>query len=438
MPLRHPRLRFKQGNDITLLENGVELFPAMCDAFDAATTSIHLETYIYRLDDTGIKILRHLALAVERGVKVRVVIDGFGCVDNDLEVQARLDAVGVKCRIYRPEPRRFGLFIFNLLRLRRLHRKLCVVDSRIAFVGGINIEDDYIVDARAQGAAQTQTIKGDPRFDYAVRVTGPVVPDIVHALDLLWLRLFWIIPVSGSNGRSLTDMITDSDEDLYREHANGKRRWRHLHFRRPLHHSDHTPQTGNSTAALALRDNLRFRKTIEASYLNAISTARHDIIIANAYFLPGHMLRQALTDAAKRGVRVRLLLQGKVEYHLQYHATRWIYDYFLHNGIEIYEYLPSFLHAKVAVIDHIAIVGSSNLDPFSLFLAREANLVIDDASFARKLRLSLESAMSHGSRIIEHSLYDRRGWFRRLLDAAAYKLLRFGVSLSGKGNDIEY
>ena len=429
MRFHHPRLRWKQGNHLTLLENGVELFPAMCDAFDKATTSIHLETYIYRLDETGINILRHLALAVERGVKVRVVIDGFGSADQDLEIQARFEAVGVKCRIYRPEPRSFEIFNFNLLRLRRLHRKICIVDSRIAFVGGINIENDFIPDAI-----------DDPRFDYAVRVTGPVVPDIVHAVDLLWLRLAWMIPIEGA-GRSQKDLITDSVEDLTNgsgDTKNGKSRWRHLHFRRRLHYPDHVKQTGNSNAALVLRDNLRYRSTIESSYLKAIRTARNDIIIANAYFLPGHRIRRALCDAVKRGVRVRLLLQGKIEYHLQYHATRWIYDYFLHSGIEIYEYLPSYLHAKVAVIDNTAIVGSANLDPFSLFLAREANLITDDASFARTLKLSLENAITHGSRIIEHSLYDSRGWFKRLLDAAAYRLLRFGVSLSGKGNDQEY
>ena len=445
MRFRHPRLHWKQGNHLTLLENGVALFPAMCKAFDAAKTSIHIETYIFRLDDTGTNILRHLALAVERGVKVRVVIDGYGCVGHDLEIQARLEAVGVKCRIYRPEPRRFGLFIFNMLRFRRLHRKLCVVDSHIAFIGGINIEDDFVSDdgARtvahlAHDATSRNSLKTDPRFDYAVRATGPVVSDIVHALDLLWLKLTWIRPVFGSGDRPDSKMITDSDLDLEIGRPTAMRLWRHLHFRRPLHRASSYKHTGDTTAALALRDNLRFRQTIEASYLKAIQDARHDIIIANAYFLPGHTLRHALSDAIKRGVRVRLLLQGKIEYHLQYHATRWIYDNFLHAGIEIFEYMPSFLHAKVAVIDSIAIVGSSNLDPFSLFLAREANLVIDDAGFAAELRQSLEIAMTQGSQIIEHSLYDSRGWLTRLLDWLAYRLLRFGVSLSGKGNDSEY
>ena len=441
MRFRHSRLHWKQGNHLTLLENGVALFPAMCKAFDAAKTSIHIETYIFRLDDTGTNILRHLALAVERGVKVRVVIDGYGCAGHDLEIQARLEAVGVKCRIYRPEPRRFGLFIFNMLRFRRLHRKLCVVDSHIAFIGGINIEDDFVLEAGTHTTGHTTLTpahKTDPRFDYAVRATGPVVSDIVYALDLLWLRLTWIRPVFGPGTRPDSKMITDSDLDIETGRSTAKRIWRHLHFRRPLHRSSSYQHTGDTTAALALRDNLRFRQTIEASYLKAIQDARHDIVIANAYFLPGHTLRHALSDATKRGVRVRLLLQGKIEYHLQYHATRWIYDYFLHAGIEIFEYLPSFLHAKVAVIDNIAIVGSSNLDPFSLFLAREANLVIDDARFAAELRQSLEVAMAQGSQIIEHSLYDSRGWLKRLMDSLAYRLLRFGVSLSGKGNDSEY
>jgi cardiolipin synthase len=441
MRFRHPRLHWHPGNHLTLLENGEGLFPAMCKAFDSAKTSIHLETYIFRLDDTGTHILRHLAQAVERGVKVRVVIDGYGCVDHDLEIQARLEAVGVQCRIYRPEPRRFGLFVFNMLRFKRLHRKLCVVDSHVAFIGGINIEDDFVDQAgvhTGEHATSTLTLKNDPRFDYAVRATGPVVSDMVQALDLLWLRLTWIRPVFGSGDRPDSKMITDSDLDLQTGRQTTKHAWRHLHFRRNLHRSSSYKQTGDTTAALALRDNLLFRRTIEASYLKAIQNARHDIVIANAYFLPGHTLRQALSDAAKRGVRVRLLLQGKIEYHLQYHATRWIYDYFLRQGVEIFEYMPSFLHAKVAVIDSIAIVGSSNLDPFSLLLAREANLVIDDAGFAAELRQSLQAAMMLGSKIIEQRLYDSRGWLTRLLDSMAYRLLRFGVALSGKGNDSEY
>ncbi len=407
-------LRWKSGNAITLLENGVELFPALCEAFDRATTSIHLETYIFRVDEAGKKILQHLKLAALRGIKVRVVLDGFGCAEQDQEIQAQLMAAGALCRIYRPEPKSFGLNGFDTLRLRRLHRKIVIIDGKTAFLGGINFEDDY--------SENDPTIRhSDPRFDFAVQVTGPVVQDAIHALDILWLRLVH------------TQREHHHQPDSHPLHK--LRYLRHLHLRHPVHRSSHVAPAGNITAALVLRDNLRFRKSIESAYLASIDAAKHDIVIANAYFLPGHKLRKALIAAANRGVRVRLLLQGKIEYQLQYHATRWIYDQFLKQGIEIYEYIPSFLHAKVAVMDDWSTVGSSNLDPFSLLLAREANLMIQDAGFAAQLRQSLELAMSRGSRVIEHSLYSRRGWLTQAGDAIAYFLLRMGVALSGKNED---
>jgi hypothetical protein len=129
-------------------------------------------------------------------------------------------------------------------------------------------------------------------------------------------------------------------------------------------------------AGLLLRDNLLNRGQIEKAYRRAIGLARHEIVIANAYFLPGRKLRQALIHAAQRGVRVRLLLQGRYEYFMQYHAARPVYRQLLEAGVEIYEYSESFLHAKVAVIDASherpwATVGSSNLDPFSLLLGSQ-------------------------------------------------------------------
>jgi cardiolipin synthase len=411
-------IRWKAGNDVTLLENGVELFPALCEAFDAAVTSIHMETYIFRFDVVGKTILRHLTQAALRGVKVRVVLDGYGCAVEDEELQSQFQAAGAQCRIFRPEPKSFGLNGFNTQRLRRLHRKITTIDSQIAFIGGINIEDDY-------SASAPDIRLSDPRFDYAVRVTGPVVSEVVHAQDLLWLKTAWM-----NESAHLTP------EDISRA-AKGSRIWRHLHlrhlrFRRPLHLSKGVTHTGQIKAALLLRDNLRFRKAIESAYLSTIAQATDNIIIANAYFLPGHKLRKALIRAANRGVRVRLLLQGKIEYRMQYLATRWIYDQFLQAGIEIYEYLPSFLHAKVAVIDQTSTVGSSNLDPFSLLLAREANIMVEDAQFSNQLQRSLEHAITHGSHVVELTLYGQRGWLVRMGDACAYLLLRIGVALSGK------
>ena len=428
MSLNHPHLRWHNGNAVTLLENGLELFPALCEAFDAAHTSIHLETYIFRLDAAGLKVLDHLKRAAERGVKVRVVLDGYGSARDDRTIQSLLRAAGAQCRIYRPEPKYLSYQSFDFSRLRRMHRKTALVDSHLAFIGGINIEDDY------SGLSEEDLLTNkEPRFDYAVRLTGPLAIELMRAQDLLWLQIGWPL----SNEALYDDTSIKAPVTLKQwKHRHVRRlRLRLLRFKHAAYARNRMPHAhaGTMRAALVLRDNLRYRRTIEAAYFAHIATAQHEIVIANAYFLPGMKLRHALIDAAARGVRVRLLLQGKIEYRMQYHATRWIYQQFLKHGIEIYEYLPSYLHAKVAVIDGVSVVGSSNLDPFSLLLARETNIVVDDAAFTATLTHSLESAFAQGSQIIEPSLYHERSWFACATDACAYILLRIGVALSGKG-----
>src|SRR5690606_19218897 len=160
-------------------------------------------------------------------------------------------------------------------------------------------------------------------------------------------------------------------------------------------------------------DARRVHKSSLGPCLYGIERAGRDILSANAYFCPGRQCRKALLRAAARGVRVRLLLQGKIEYHMQYYATRSLYDPLLRGGVEIYEYMPGYLHAKVAVIDDMATVGSSNLDPFSLLLAREANVVVDGPSLARDLRHRLEDAITSGGRLVRALEYQRRGWWWR-------------------------
>lgn len=401
MKTEQVKLEWTDGNNIRLLQNGADFFPALCSAIDAAQVSVHLETYIFMLDRTGILVLECLMAAARRGVKVRVVLDGFGSAMNVLAVRARLIEAGAQCRIYRPEPRWFARFIPSRSRLRRLHRKVTIVDGRLAFIGGINIIDDY------DDLDPTDGISS-PRFDFAVQVEGPLVADAAYAQDLLWVRLNWM---------------------RLRRHP---RDWNRMRLTKPR--PAHVPPCGMLRAALVLRDNLRFRQTFERAYLYGITQARRDILIANAYFFPGRQFRRALAKAAARGVRVRLLLQGKVEYRMQYHATRSLYDQLLRDGIEIFEYMPGYLHAKVAVIDNVATVGSSNLDPFSLLLAREANVVVDSQPFAWDLQERLETAIREGGRFIRPLDYQRRGWLRRWVDAVSYTLLRIGVALTGSSD----
>ena len=202
------------------------------------------------------------------------------------------------------------------------------------------------------------------------------------------------------------------------------------------HASQQDPEARGMRAALVLRDNVRNRSRIEKAYRRAIGAARHDIIIANAYFMPGGKLRRALILAAKRGVRVQLLLQGRYEYFMQYHAARPVYGALLAAGVEIHEYEPSFLHAKVAVIDAHgdkpwATVGSSNLDPLSLLLAREANVVVQDAAFAIDLRQRLVHAMQHAGRRMDPARYAGRPLRQRVLDRVAFGLMRLALWVTG-------
>jgi cardiolipin synthase len=188
-------------------------------------------------------------------------------------------------------------------------------------------------------------------------------------------------------------------------------------------------------ASLVLRDNVRFRRSIEGNYRLAIGLAKSEIIIANAYFIPGVQLQRALLRAARRGVQITLLLQGRYEYFMQYHASRAVYRVMLDAGISIIEYEASFLHAKVAVMDAeggaLATVGSSNLDPLSLLLAREANVFVRDEAFAAELRAHLLEAIAKGRRVQpdEHTHWPLMA---RGMNWIAYAVMRTLLFVSGK------
>ncbi|MDP2132316.1 MAG: cardiolipin synthase ClsB [Sulfuritalea sp.] len=376
---------FVAGNRLSLLESGIEYFPALIAAIDAALHEVHLETYIFADDSTGRRVAAALVRAAQRGVAVRVLVDGFGARDFAAGIGASLAAAGVEAMTYRPEA---GRYDFRRHRLRRLHRKLATVDGRIAFVGGINVIDDF--DDGGSAAA---------RFDYAVSVEGPLVARIHADVRHVW-RLV---------------------------------RWARLGRRPPPPPAlpAAPPVAGTTLAALVIRDNLRHRRAIEHAYLQAIHLARREILISNAYFLPGRRFRKVLLAAAKRGVAVRLLLQGQTDHILLHYATQSLYDRMLSAGVRIFEYEPAELHAKVAVIDDDwATVGSSNIDPFSLLLSREANVVVRDAVLAGELRTSLEAAIKGAAREIRLEDQRRRAWPARLASHIAYSLARFLIGVT--------
>jgi cardiolipin synthase A/B len=379
-------LEFLGGNKLQLLTNGSAYFPALEQAFETAQHEIYLETYIFADDKTGRRIAAALVRAAGRGVSVHVLVDGFGSKGMFEQTRQLLAASNIEVLIFGPKTSPLTL---RRNRLRRLHRKLVVVDARVAFVGGINIIDDMHTPGQKP-----------PRYDYAVRIEGPLLTSLLEQTERLWRRVAW------------------------------------ASLRRVLqrHPPVHAAAQGDQRAVLVVRDNLRHRSDIEDAYLAAIAEAREEIIIANAYFFPGKRFRSALRTAAARGVRVMLLLQGRVEYMLLHYATRALYGSLLDAGVEIYEYHKSFLHAKVAVIDQRwATVGSSNIDPFSLMLAREANLVADDLKFSQELRGSLYDHMQHGAMVVAKSAWHRQPLWRRVLIWSAYGCARLLMGLVGYG-----
>ena len=387
---------FIGGNRVGLLQGGDELFPAMQRALAAACRQVWLATYIFHDDEAGLAIAAALGAAARRGVQVHVVVDGFGSMASIAALRQRLTADGVRLDVFRPLER-WSAWL-QPSQLRRLHHKLCVVDEAVAFVGGINILDDRL-DLK-HGRSER------PRLDYAVELRGPVVTQARQLVQAFAMRAHL-----GQDWRSEVGALARSTQPV--AHT--------LQLLRGLRTTPATPPEPQPPlkplrpvqVAFVVRDNFSQRRAIERRYIEAVRAARLCVDIACPYFDPRRAFRRSLRAAAQRGVRVRLLLQGKVDYRLAALAARVLYDELLADGVRIFEYTPAFLHAKVAVVDDDwATVGSSNIDPLSLLLNLEANAVVRDADFALQLRSRLDAALAESAEISAPPL--RQGWRRRL------------------------
>jgi cardiolipin synthase A/B len=383
--------RYTAGNTVTLLRSGAEYFPALIEAIAKAEREIWIETYIFADDATGRAVADSLVAAARRGVSVRVLVDGWGArhyLTRGLE--RRLRDGGVDLLKYRPEVHPWH---FRSHRLRRLHRKVCQIDGRIAFVGGINVIDDMNTPGHKP-----------PRVDFAVCVCGPLLVPVIQTMQRVWA----IVEIA---------QLRSSDVPLFPD-------------------EEPAQSAGTQVAKFTIRDNLRHRRDIERAYLAALRTARAEILIATAYFFPGVRFRRALMNAAARGVKVTLLLQARVEYRLLHYASRALYGQLLSAGIGIQEYHRSFLHAKVAVVDsQWATVGSSNIDPYSFLMSREANVFVRDAAFAGELRVELLGMIGSGSRPVPPQDWARRSRFAKAMTWVAYGVVRVAMGMLRYGGD---
>jgi len=384
--MRH--VDFIADNEVKLLHCGTDYFPALVEAIGAAQYEVYFETYIFADDETGRRVLTALKEAAGRGVVVRMITDWFGTGHKAAyRMHAEVTAAGVEHRIFNPWFRRG---------VTRTHRKICVVDRQVAFVGGININDDMFTDYDHTIPLQA------PRWDFAVGVRGPLV-DAIHAeAETQWKRL---------------------------GHMNLVKR---LSLFNEVRKANKIARQAAVQAGFVVRDNLRNRRTIQRAYLQALGRARKSVLLANPYFAPGRKFRRALAATAQRGVEVVLLI-GVGDIWLQDAVAHSFYPKLLEAGVKVVEYRKTQLHAKVAVIDdEWATVGSSNVDGLSLFLNQEANVVIKDAQFARALRQHIEAAIADGVVIHPHD-FEHVGRMRRIGYEIAYIVYRTVMRIFASG-----
>ena len=336
---------FVAGNHITTLVNGARIFPAMLDAIRSARHSINFETYVFTDGPMARDFIEALAERAQAGVKVSAIFDALGTHKMGMENLARLREAGVEVVKYHSifwfDPRRYN---------HRTHRKLLIIDGETAFVGGVGIAELWTGDADSPQHWR----------DNHYKVTGPVVAQLQAVFMANWLK-------TGGH---------------------------------VLHGDDYFPPlagTGSSLAQ-ALRSSAG-NANLDLMYLLAIASARKTLRIESPYFLPDTLTRRELTEAARRGVRVEIILPGKyIDKKLVGAASRRHWPELIKAGIRIYEYQPTMLHVKLIVVDDAFVsVGSGNFDSRSIQLNDEVNLDVLDRDFAaEQIRwFELDKKQSH-------------------------------------------
>lgn len=380
------RIQWVGGNEARLLENGEGYYPRVFEAIEQARCQVLIETFILFEDEVGFALQRVLVEAGRRGVQVDLTVDGYGSAELTPEFLSKLTEAGVRVHVFDPRPKFFGLRR-NLFR--RMHRKIVVIDAEVAFVGGINFGVDHLA---SFGPMAKQ--------DYAVEVRGPIVETI---------RRFAVGMLPQARRRRLRERL--------RAWLEGRRRARSV--------TRSAESREGVVAALVTRDNATHRNDIEHQYRIAFRAARSRVCVANAYFFPGYRLLRDIRRAAQRGVRVDLILQGEPDMAIARIAARMLYDHLLRAGVRIHEYRERPLHAKVAVADgQWSTVGSSNLDPLSLSLNLEANLMLHDRGFAAELGATLDRLIEDHCERMQPGVSSHPGWARYVPSFLVFHVLR--------------
>jgi len=361
-----------------LLKNGSEVFPAIFDAIDRAAAGVALEMYIYADDGTGRELREHLVNAARRGIPIRVLVDAVGSWSLPGSFWDELRAAGGMVKQFRPVSR--GLFLF------RNHRKLVLVDDRTAFIGGLNIADEYFHGKEG----------GTPWRDNALEITGSEVQRLRGSFERMWRR---------ADQPVLKAVLASRRERKERSTATGRVRFL---------------ESGPEDV----------RQPVRRAYRRLIGGANRSIDLAMGYFYPDGRVLRALKRAVSRGVPVRLLVPQTSDVAVAQWAARGLYGRLLRAGIEVWEYRPTMLHAKLAMIDDTVIAGSANLDIRSGRINYELVAVISDETLARQARTDFEEDLRQADRITLED-WKKRPLFQKIKERiSAWLLARLDIFIA--------
>jgi len=359
------------GNQVEIYVRGEDAFAAMREAVSSARREILLESYIYKDDATGRAFLEDLAAAAARGVQVKVLADAMGSFATGRAFWREMELRGIESRLFHPLFKKLWYQPF------RDHRKILVVDGRVAFTGGMNIGEEY-------GSAVRTTRPGSTWRDTHLRVIGPTAWEMAIVFGESWVQ---------AEGSPLDLAPLDAAQ----AEAPGSR----------ILVLDSRPKRGQAESAAALAA--------------IVGAARRSIWITNAYFAPGWAGARILGQAARRGVDVRLLLPGLTDVPVVRHAGHGYFSRLLRRGVRIFEYQDSILHAKSLVADgYVSVVGSTNLDFRSFIFNAECDLLVLCDETARRMEEDFEEDLQKSVEI------RRSDWKHRpLLHRAGDRMARW-------------
>ena len=360
---RSTEATFSTGNRVVLLRSGSAFFTDLFAALEEATTFICLEFYIVRADQTGRQLAAILQRAVQRGVKVELLYDYIGSFETPSSFFSALEQHGIRCAVFNPPPFRNGLSWFD----KRDHRKIAVIDCRLAYAGGLNVGDEYVgVDA----ARSWQ--------DMGLRLEGPAARDLYQLFAENWQEASALLS-------------------------------------RP-YRCPPVPVAGDASVAIVSGGPHLNRSRIHAAFLLGMASAAASIRIETPYFVPGPRFIRAMLRAARRGVVVEIIMPARSDVPLVRLVNRSYYVALLKGGIRVYEREGSILHAKVMLIDSSwAVVGSANLDQRSFHRNYEVSVIVASPEFGQQVE-ELFSAELAASRAIQLAEHERRSWLIRWLE----------------------